>query len=114
MAKKHVDGGALLLGTLVAERRHACGWTRKELARIAGLSADAIFRIEQGTRGANLLTVAKLAAAFGVPISVFLAPISEKPKMRRPVVERIARMLDEQPDEIVQHVAKLIKVLVQA
>lgn len=49
--------------------RHARGWSLEQLAEAAGLSRDAVVRIEQGSRNPRLGTTEQLATALGVGLA---------------------------------------------
>ncbi|WP_454733660.1 MULTISPECIES: helix-turn-helix domain-containing protein [Cupriavidus] len=62
------------LGTAVRQLREAHAWSQEELAEHAGLNRSYIGEIERGSAVASIVTVEKLAAALGVPISWLLRP----------------------------------------
>ena len=56
-------------GLAVRQQREARGWSQEGLAEHAGLNRSYIGEVERGAVTASLVTVAKLARAFGVPAS---------------------------------------------
>jgi transcriptional regulator with XRE-family HTH domain len=61
-----VHPGALFAVNLKRER-DARGWSQMDLSRRCGLNLTAISKIERGSRDPRLLTIVKLAQAFGIP-----------------------------------------------
>ena len=57
------------LGATVRQLREAHAWSQEELAEHAGMNRSYIGEIERGSAIASIVTVEKLAAALGVPIS---------------------------------------------
>jgi transcriptional regulator with XRE-family HTH domain len=53
----------------IRELRMKRGWSLEELAEAAGLSRDAVVRIEQGSRNPRLGTAEQLAVALGVALA---------------------------------------------
>src|SRR5229473_1957236 len=60
--------------------REGRGWTQEQLAEAAGLSRDAISRIERGDREPKLVTLEAIASAVGLELAQLLA--SEKKPSR--------------------------------
>ncbi|MGO4157058.1 helix-turn-helix domain-containing protein [Cupriavidus sp. YAF13] len=60
------------LGATVRQLREAHAWSQEELAEHAGMNRSYIGEIERGSAIASIVTVEKLAAALGVPISWLL------------------------------------------
>ncbi len=52
--------------------RESRGWSQEELAEAAGLSRDAISRIERGNRAPKLATLEAIANAAGVDVAVLM------------------------------------------
>jgi hypothetical protein len=71
-ADERRGAGAGALGARVAHRvcaaREALGWSVAELARRAGMAAPNVHRVEAGRHAPSPQTVARLAAALGVPL----------------------------------------------
>ena len=62
-----------LSSNLRAERARRC-WTAQDLADRAGLSAFTVYEIEQQKGNPSLLTLTKIAGAFGLSVLELLAP----------------------------------------
>ncbi len=59
-------------GATVRELREARAWSQEQLAEHAGLNRSYVGEIERGTAIASIVTLDKLARAFGVPMSRLL------------------------------------------
>lgn len=60
-------------GSVVRQRREALGLSQEQLAHKADINRSFAGEIERGTATPSLLTLAKLALALEVPLSVLLA-----------------------------------------
>ncbi|MEM5404723.1 helix-turn-helix domain-containing protein [Paraburkholderia sp. EG287A] len=60
-------------GATVRRLREAQAWSQERLAEHAGLNRTYVGEIERGTAIASIVTVEKLALAFGVGIAELLA-----------------------------------------
>ncbi|MEI7291016.1 MULTISPECIES: helix-turn-helix domain-containing protein [Paraburkholderia] len=60
-------------GATVRRLREAHAWSQERLAEHAGLNRTYIGEIERGTAIASIVTVEKLALAFGVGVAELLA-----------------------------------------
>lgn len=69
-----VDGDALkhAFGRVVYNRRLAMGMEQRPFSRMSGIGNTYLRRIEEGDANVSIITVAKLASAFGVEPSVLL------------------------------------------
>lgn len=67
-------GVGATIATRVREQRLAKGWSLEQLAEAAGLSRDAVVRIERGDRNPRLGTTEALASALEVPLVELIAP----------------------------------------
>ena len=70
---------------MIAQRfkqlRNKAGWSQQKLAEKAGLSYNVITKIEQGAaKNPNILTIIKLADAFGVSLDEL---VGRKSKMEK-------------------------------
>lgn len=77
--------------------REDSGTSQAALARAAGIDPGHLCRIEAGTRGASLLTLARLAAALGADIGVRLfAGTGPRilDRFQAPMIEALIRSLD--------------------
>ncbi|MEX3957499.1 helix-turn-helix protein [Trinickia symbiotica] len=59
-------------GAAVRALREAHGWSQEELAEHAGLNRSYVGEIERGMAIASIVTVDKLARAFGVSMATLL------------------------------------------
>ncbi|AGK49795.1 MULTISPECIES: helix-turn-helix transcriptional regulator [Burkholderia] len=64
-------------GAAIRQLREARAWSQEQLAEHAGLNRSYVGEIERGTAIASIVTVDKLARAFGVPIARLLTPSGE-------------------------------------
>ncbi|KWZ38025.1 DNA-binding protein [Burkholderia savannae] len=60
-------------GAAIRQLREARAWSQEQLAEHAGLNRSYVGEIERGTAIASIVTVEKLARAFGVPIARLLS-----------------------------------------
>jgi transcriptional regulator with XRE-family HTH domain len=97
----------------IARNRKVARLSQRELARRAGLSMDAVHRIESCSRNPSLKTFLELAAALGVnPTELLGGPVSGR--RFRPRVERVASFLEGQPDEVVGAVDRCARIIADA
>lgn len=59
----------IAVGANIRKAREARGWTRPELQRASGCSESQISLLESGEGDVPVETLAKLAAAFGIPLT---------------------------------------------
>lgn len=64
--------GATEVGSAIARRREAKGWTQAQLAEAAGLSQPYVSQVEAGTREPSLVVLRDLAKALGVTVDELL------------------------------------------
>lgn len=78
------------LGVKVREVRQQKGLSLQRLAERAGLSAAAIYRIEQGNMVPTITTLMKLSVALNRPVSYFVNEyVADKPVVFTPAAERL-------------------------
>jgi transcriptional regulator with XRE-family HTH domain len=65
------DAVSIDVGGQLRELRQSIGVSMRELARMSGLSANALSMIERGKTSPSVSTLYKLANAIGVPITAF-------------------------------------------
>lgn len=95
------------------ELRAARGLTQEQLCEAAGVSVDAVNRIENGTRIPTLATLASLARALGVEV-VDLVRTEALPAPRfKPPVQRLVTMLAAEPDEVLNAAEQVVRVLLK-
>jgi transcriptional regulator with XRE-family HTH domain len=88
--------------------------TQAELCELAGISIDAVTRIERGSRVPTLETLEKLAAAFHVRLIDLLGQAAEQQISTTPAVRRIATRLQRQPAAIQDLAADLVQAFLKA
>ncbi|ASL42197.1 Transcriptional regulator ClgR [Burkholderia sp. AD24] len=66
-------------GAAVRRLREASGWSQEQLAEYAGLNRSYVGEIERGSAIASIVTLDKLARAFGVPVERLLGDASVPP-----------------------------------
>jgi transcriptional regulator with XRE-family HTH domain len=99
----------------IRELRVERGMTQEELCERAGISVDAVSRIEGGSRVPTLETIERLAKAFAVSPAVFLdkTPVVTEPKAAQPL-RRIVTMLERQPEEVQRLAEQAVGIVVRA
>jgi DNA-binding XRE family transcriptional regulator len=65
------DAISIDVGSQLRQLRQSIGVSMRELARMSGLSANALSMIERGKTSPSVSTLYKLATAIGVPITAF-------------------------------------------
>ncbi|ABE36047.1 helix-turn-helix family protein [Paraburkholderia xenovorans LB400] len=65
-------------GAAVRRLRELQGWSQEQLAEYAGLNRSYVGEIERGSAIASIVTVDKLARAFGVSIECLLRSSSDQ------------------------------------
>lgn len=65
-------------GVAVRHLRELQGWSQEQLAEHAGLNRSYVGEIERGSAIASIVTVDKIARAFGVSIERLLRPAAER------------------------------------
>lgn len=111
-----MEGTQKKVGRRVAQLRTQRGMTQDELAEAAGLTVEAISRIERAERAPRLGTLEKLAEGFGVSLSELFSFEEVSPRQKpayRPDVRRLADQLADQPRAKIQLIAKIAKVIVK-
>jgi transcriptional regulator with XRE-family HTH domain len=71
MAEFDKEALSIDVGGRLRELRQGIGVSMRELARMSGLSANALSMIERGRTSPSVSTLYKLATAIGVPITAF-------------------------------------------
>lgn len=99
-----------LVGGRLAACRDEFGLSQRALARKAGLSADAVGRFEAGDRSPTLGTLYDLATAMDLDVCDLLTPDNSG----RDPLQKIMRVLDDQPKAVVDAVAACAKAIVAA
>jgi transcriptional regulator with XRE-family HTH domain len=99
----------------IRELRAERGLTQEQLCERAGISIDAVSRIEGGSRVPTLETIERLARAFSVSPAVFLekAPVVVPPRQPQPL-RRILSLLEGQPEEVQRLAEQAVTVVLRA
>jgi transcriptional regulator with XRE-family HTH domain len=74
-SKQGVDGA---FGLVVQQHRTTLGFSQEELAERSGLHRTYISQIERGLKSPSLRTIASLAKALGVPLTVLIEETSNR------------------------------------
>ena len=99
----------------IRELRVERGLTQEQVCERAGISVDAVSRIEGGARVPTLETIERLAKAFAVTPATFMerAPAVSEPGYPWPL-RRVVSLLDGQPEELQRLAEQVITLLVRA
>jgi transcriptional regulator with XRE-family HTH domain len=99
----------------IRELRAERGFTQEQLCERAGISIDAVSRIEGGSRVPTLETIERLAKAFSVSPAVFLekAPMVVPPRPPQPL-RRILSLLEGQPENVQRLAEQAVAVVLRA
>jgi transcriptional regulator with XRE-family HTH domain len=88
--------------------------TQENLCDRAGISIDAVSRIEGGSRVPTLDTLEKLATALGIGV-VDLVKTTDPPKQKMsPAIQRIVNLLDTESPVVQAAIEKAVKAMLQA
>jgi len=106
-----------IVRTRVRELRAERGLTQEQLCERAGVSIDAVSRIEGGSRVPTLDTMERLARALAVsPVALLEsndAAAIAAPKVATPV-RRIVAVLEDQPDDVQKLAEQAVASVVRA
>ena len=98
----------------VRELRCEQGLTQEELCERAGISVDAVSRIEGGSRVPTLETLARLASALSLSPVAFLDGLNvPAPKAPSRSLRRIVALLDQEPVEIQRMSEEVVATIVR-
>jgi transcriptional regulator with XRE-family HTH domain len=99
----------------IRELRVERGLTQEQLCERAGISIDAVSRIEGGSRVPTLDTIERLAKAFAVSPTAILerGPAGAEPRPPLPL-RNIVALLEGQPEELQRLAQQLVAILVRA
>jgi transcriptional regulator with XRE-family HTH domain len=102
------------LGLRVARLRADRKMSQRELAEAAGITEQALSRIENGVRAPRVDTVRRLSEALRVSVGAILDEGKTKPapKGLRPDVEKITELLHDVSHDTVRLARRLVEVLV--
>jgi len=97
------------LGREIARRREELGLTQAELATRCKLSTDGVVRIEVARSAPTAISLFGLARALGCSPADFF----QKQPKRAPAVQRVAALLEDQEDEVVDTAAACVRAIVK-
>lgn len=102
------------LGLRVARLRAGRKMSQRELSEAAGITEQALSRIENGVRAPRVDTVRRLADALRVGVGDVIDEGKPRstPKGLRPEIERITELLRDAPHETVRLARRIVEVLV--
>jgi transcriptional regulator with XRE-family HTH domain len=100
---------ALAVRQRVRQLRRDRGLTQEQLCERAGISVDAITRIESGSRVPTLATLDAIASALGVPVAALLAGAPEPRKRQSPVIGRVVALLEAEPAHVQVAAEKVLR-----
>ena len=84
----------LEIGQRMKQEREVAGYTQAELAKLAGIDATVLSRIESGQRGIDSLILRRVARALGVPMDRFFATAETVTLARNGEGEKTRAMID--------------------
>ncbi|MBI2373125.1 MAG: helix-turn-helix transcriptional regulator [Deltaproteobacteria bacterium] len=101
------------LGARLRAARTAASLSQAELAERVGLSVESISRAERGAITPTIWSLLRVADALGVEFDVLARGTrpSKARSARRPVVERLVRLLDGLDDDAVALLADAVRAL---
>ncbi len=99
--------------TRIRELRAARGLTQEQLCEAAGISVDAVNRIENGTRVPTLTTLASLARALGVEVVDLVRTEAPPPPKFKAPVQRLVTLLAKQPEEVQDAAEQVVRLLLR-
>ncbi|MDD5307990.1 MAG: helix-turn-helix transcriptional regulator [Deltaproteobacteria bacterium] len=88
-------------------------FTQEDLCERAGISVDAVSRIENGSRVPTLDTLEKIAAALGVRIVDLVTTTEVRGPQIAPSIQSIVNLLERYPAEVHKTAEKVIKAMVK-
>lgn len=113
MKKRHSKniqpGIAIVLRDRIRKLRQQYALTQEELCFKAGISIDAISRIEGGSRTPSLTTIERIATAFDLPVAALLQTDMPLETKYSASVNKIIKLVEDQPEHVNGALAKIIK-----
>ncbi|MFO8071484.1 MAG: helix-turn-helix transcriptional regulator [Polyangia bacterium] len=88
--------------------------TQEQLCDLAGISRDAISRIEGGSRAPTLSTLERVAAALGASWADIVGDGPELKHTHSLVAERVALLVDQQSEQVQEIAESLVRALVRS
>jgi len=94
----------------VRDLRKSRGLTQEELCERAGISIDAVTRIESGRRSPSLATLERLSQALGVSPAALFDPAAQPPRATNPSpAGRIAALLESEPLDVQKAIERVVR-----
>jgi transcriptional regulator with XRE-family HTH domain len=94
--------------------RRERGLSQEALCERAGISVDAVTRIERGSRVPTLDTLERLAGALGVSVVELVAPpVNVRPSKVPAPVRRIVALLEREPPEVQDGMEEIARALLR-
>ena len=101
---------SILVRRRIRQLRDNAGLTQERLCELAGISSDAISRIEGGVRVPRLDTLEKLARVFDTDVSSLVSSDKEpEPATYPPSIMRIVYLLQQYPPSVHEACESLLK-----
>ncbi len=98
----------------VRELRLARGLTQEALCERAGISLDAVTRIERGSRVPTIDTIERLAGALGVAVTDLFGPSSAPRTPKTPAaLRRLVALLETEPAEVQDGAEEVVRAVVK-
>jgi transcriptional regulator with XRE-family HTH domain len=99
----------------IRELRRARGLTQEELCESAGISIDAISRIEGGSRAPTLPTLERIARALQISPAAFFEVVEPPPETAQPVrLRRLVSVLERHPENVLVLAEDVVNAVVRA
>ncbi|MBM4356317.1 MAG: helix-turn-helix transcriptional regulator [Deltaproteobacteria bacterium] len=102
------------VGRRIRELREAVGMSQARLSDLSGVSTEFLSRIERGLKGASLLTLERIAGAFGIGLKDLLDLGTEPPSRKKALAQRAAKQIEDAPVAMAVRIAKIVDILVGA
>lgn len=105
-----------LVAGRVRELRASKGWSQEKLAEAAGLSKDAVSRIERGDRGPRLDTLEQIAKAVGTTLAklVDFGEPTPRPSLQDERLRSLERSLEQIDSWLSQSLIRAVQIVVKA
>lgn len=68
--QNHITMGSIALGKAIRERRTSLGMTQPELAELAGISKNTLYKMERGVSNPTVSVLVKVADVLGMEVKV--------------------------------------------
>ncbi len=98
----------------IRELRSARQLTQAQVSEAAGISIDAMSRIENGSRSPSLHTLERIAPVFGVRVADLLSEEALPAPTQPAAIRKIVSLLEREPTSVQRAAEKMVAVLVAA